>query len=616
MMEGAARIRGWSRHALLVLLWLTLTACARAPVPADVQAVTAFDYVISDSLTPPADGWQPFTLPLATRTPQPEVSNVVYWFRAHLDKPTSDQLQGLYFYRYNKSVDLYFNGDYLGGDSHKPGWNTSAWNHPLLMPVQRANWRDGSNELLIRLQTSRLGGVFAGMLTGDYATLHGLYEERYFRQVELNEWLLSFGVLVTTLSLLLWFLRRQESLYWQFALVSCCWMLITWHLVAYYQPLSDRWWLPVVHMGIDGWIFALSLFMVSWFGLERPRQLRLQLGLCIVACCWHALMLLPYWWLSAYLLHSLGIVFVLLLQYLGIRRSLRQGGQLPVLAIIVALQLVCYFHDLYELVLVQAPDWQGAYHWAPFAFPLMQGIFLVGLIQRFIGALSVAEGVNQLLEARVNAARDQLEAAYAEARQAEILKAADEERSRIYRDLHDDVGSKLLSIAHAGRDTRLGGLASSALESLRDAVARVNNPEIDFAGFLTALREEMTLRLGSLGVALQWTQPEQLPPWVLDSAQHHHLSRIFRELVSNIIRHSGATEVTLQVQPLGADWEFLLADNGRGMSSEAGGNGLHNLRTRADALGARIRWISRPEGGLQVVLVLPEVPFHSVAAAT
>jgi hypothetical protein len=83
-------------------------------------------------------------------------------------------------------------------------------------------WQVDDNELLIRLQTSRLGGVFAGMLTGYYTTLRALYEQRYFRPVELNEWLLSFGVLVTSLSLLLWFLRRQEKLYWQFALVPNC----------------------------------------------------------------------------------------------------------------------------------------------------------------------------------------------------------------------------------------------------------------------------------------------------------------------------------------------------------------------------------------------------------
>ncbi|MES2606502.1 MAG: ATP-binding protein [Pseudomonadota bacterium] len=574
--------------------------------------------MINDSQTPPSASadWQPFTLPLATRLPEPASSNLVYWFRTSLERPAGSALQGVYLYRYNKSVDLYFNGDYVGGDTHKPGWNTAAWNHPTLLAIQSANWRSGSNELHIRLQTSRMGGVFAGMLAGDYAALQPLYEQRYFRQVTLNEWLLSFGVLVTLLSLLLWALRRQESLYWQFALVSTCWMLITWHMVAYYQPLSDRWWLPVVHMGIDGWIFSLSLFMASWFGLQRLRQLRLQAALFVIGCAWHALMWLPYWWLSAYLLHSIGIVFVLLLQYAGIRRSLQERGQLSVLALIVFIQVLCYFHDLYELVLVQAPDWLGSYHWTPLAFPLMQGIFLVGLIRRFIGALNVAEGANQMLEVRVTEARQQLETAYAQAREAEMLKAADQERSRIYRDLHDDVGSKLLSIAHAGRDTRLGGLASAALESLREAVARVNNPETSFGDFLQALQEEMTLRLGSLGVTLQWSQPEQGLEWMLDSGQHHHLSRIFRELVSNVIRHSGATEVAFAVRQVGDSWQFTLADNGGGMApGQPAGNGLQNLRTRTAELGAHIQWNNRPQGGVLVSLALAEAPSTTGIAA-
>jgi signal transduction histidine kinase len=197
-----------------------------------------------------------------------------------------------------------------------------------------------------------------------------------------------------------------------------------------------------------------------------------------------------------------------------------------------------------------------------------------------------------------------------------LLKAAEAERSRIYRDLHDDVGSKLLSIAHAGRNTRLGGLASSALESLRDAVARVNNPDIGFDSFLVALREEMTLRLSSLGVELQWHQPSELPDWVLGSGEHHHLSRIFRELVSNIIRHSAATLVVFEVVPQGAGWMFALRDNGKGlMPGQTDGNGLQNLRARAEELGADIHWHNRVEGGVEVSLVLGQAPLSPIAAA-
>ena len=209
----------------------------------------------------------------------------------------------------------------------------------------------------------------------------------------------------------------------------------------------------------------------------------------------------------------------------------------------------------------------------------------------------------------MTAARQELEAAYARAHAAEMQKAADEERSRIYRDLHDDVGSKLLSIAHAGRDTRLGTLASSALESLREAVGRVNKPEMAFGDFLAGLREEMTLRLANLGIALSWSQPQQGLDWRLASSQNYHLTQVFRELVSNIIRHAGATEVGFGVVMAGNGWLFTLTDNGRGFDpDQQGGNALRNLRSRADELGAGLRWASSAEGGVVVTLWLPLAP--------
>lgn len=609
---AAGAQRRWQVLWLLVLL----SGCSREVDTTSLLALNDFEYVISDSRTPPAPdaGWQPFRLPLGTRYADPANSNLVYWLRTQIRRPADAALQGLYFYRYNKSIDLWFNGDYIGGDNHVAGRDTVAWNHPQLVTIQPANWQGGDNELLIRLQTSRLGGVFAGALLGNHDQLEVLYQQRYFRQITVNEWLLSFGFLVTLLATLLWQLRRRDSLYWQFALVSACWMLITYHMVAYQTPLPDRWWLPLVHIGIDGWLFALGLFMMNWFGLQRPRQLRWHGGLLLIATIWHALALLPYWWMTAYLLHAAGFGFIVVLLYHGIRRRLAIGGRMSILAAVLLVQLACMVHDLYALVLRPVPDWESGFHWSQFAFPLVQGIFLVMLIQRFVSALTLAEGLNLQLEARVAAARQELEAVYARAREAEVQKAADEERSRIYRDLHDDVGSKLLSIAHAGRETRLGALASAALESLREAVGRANNPETAFGDFLQGLQEEMSLRLSNLGIALSWTQPQQGLDWRLASSQNYHLTRLFRELVSNIIRHAGATEVSFGVLMAGDGWLFTLTDNGRGFDTgQSGGNGMRNLRSRADELGAGLRWASGAEGGVVVTLWLP-VPSMSPPA--
>lgn len=86
-------------------------------------------------------------------------------------------------------------------------------------------------------------------------------------------------------------------------------------------------------------------------------------------------------------------------------------------------------------------------------------------------------------------------------------------------------------------------------------------------------------------------------------------SRLFRELVSNIIRHAGANEVEFSVQRAGNRWLFVLADNGCGFDPlQASGTGMGNLRVRAAELGAELAWSSRASGGVQVTLSLPASP--------
>jgi signal transduction histidine kinase len=78
-----------------------------------------------------------------------------------------------------------------------------------------------------------------------------------------------------------------------------------------------------------------------------------------------------------------------------------------------------------------------------------------------------------------------------------MKQAAEQERVKIYRDLHDDVGSRLLSIIHADTDNKLGSMARTALESLRRAVSKANTRDQALSELLAGIREETELRLTS-----------------------------------------------------------------------------------------------------------------------
>jgi len=142
------------------------------------------------------------------------------------------------------------------------------------------------------------------------------------------------------------------------------------------------------------------------------------------------------------------------------------------LLILVGIQILLFVIDALRVFSGSVDDYKDAFHITQLAFPLMQVVLMGALIIRFINTLAEAEALNRDLASKVEATRLDIEMNFNRKREIELQQAAEMERSRIYRELHDDLGSKLLSIAHGGRDSRLGDLAAATLQSLRESVSR------------------------------------------------------------------------------------------------------------------------------------------------
>ncbi len=250
--------------------------------------------------------------------------------------------------------------------------------------------------------------------------------------------------------------------------------------------------------------------------------------------------------------------------------------------------------------------WETGIHYSQFAFPLLLLVFAVILLNRFLSALSLAENLNKILEAKVEESRKIIEQSYAERRQLELQQVAEQERISIYRDLHDDVGSKLLSIVHAGRDNKLGELARNALESLRSAVSRANSEAQPLNCFLQDMQEESKLRLEGSGHQFIWSQPEHLPDSIVSAERVFNLNQIFRELVSNIIRHANASVIKFNIDLSEQSWSFEIIDNGVGLSkSSAPGNGLGNVSQRVNEINGHLSWHQLDPSGTRVIVEVP-----------
>jgi signal transduction histidine kinase len=218
--------------------------------------------------------------------------------------------------------------------------------------------------------------------------------------------------------------------------------------------------------------------------------------------------------------------------------------------------------------------------------------------------------------------------------EVERAHALERERTRIARDLHDEIGAGLTEIAMqnfwvhremqgaapSATLDRVEKARQSAVDLVRsvDAIVWAVNPANDtldrFVPYLTHSIEQF---LDAAGVRLRIDVPDDVPPVPLAGAVRHSLFLVAREAVNNAVKHAGPAAVSLTVAIAGGRLSLTIEDDGRGFEADrlmAGANpaqrsGLHNMRRRVEELGGCFAIRSRPGGGTAVVVdvLLPDM---------
>jgi len=180
-------------------------------------------------------------------------------------------------------------------------------------------------------------------------------------------------------------------------------------------------------------------------------------------------------------------------------------------------------------------------------------------------------------------------------------QALGEERERIYADLHDDLGAKLLQLVHTAEHPRQADLARAVLQDLRDVVTRSRGEPGTLNDVLADIRSEATQRLNAVNITLDWQQDDNDVTPQLDQHQALHLFRIVREAISNVIRHAGATRLRVRVDATPKRLTLELSDDGVGRGAGKG-RGTENMRERARELDGAVTWREATGHGTKVIL--------------
>ena len=198
-------------------------------------------------------------------------------------------------------------------------------------------------------------------------------------------------------------------------------------------------------------------------------------------------------------------------------------------------------------------------------------------------------------------------------------------RSRVARDLHDDVGAGLSEIAilsevaaqNDGRPphadaalTEIGDAARRLVDSMSDIVWSTDPRKDDAASLVARIRHFAANTLESRRIGWSLDVAPQFESRPLDAETRRQMLLIVKEALTNVARHSGCTRASVRIEAAGPDASIEIADDGRGLAGadgngSGGGHGLGNMRARAESLGGSLRVESGPEAGTRIRVLVP-----------
>jgi two-component system, NarL family, sensor histidine kinase UhpB len=198
-----------------------------------------------------------------------------------------------------------------------------------------------------------------------------------------------------------------------------------------------------------------------------------------------------------------------------------------------------------------------------------------------------------------------------------VLRAQEEERRRLARDLHDEVNQALTAIllrleaaSHGAPDElaeelgELKVLVNQAMEELLQLARQLRPTALDDHGLLPALATHVRRFASQTGIQadLQTHGEPDLTP-----DQEIAVYRVAQEALANIARHSDAGRVQVNLGTSGSALELRVRDDGRGFDQQVRrkGLGLDGMAERARLVGGELEIESRPGAGTELVLRVP-----------
>ena len=648
---AAGRSGGVSRRVFWIALFMGLVLAAavflimlllnreavRLSQPSAAQAVNASVQVLRDAWVVPSD---------ADRFPEGAVGRTLelpddwsinhpgrqggVWYRFQLDasaaRLANEDLRALYIERACSNVEVHLNGQviYRGGSMKEPYARHCYGSHIVSLPA--ALLRPQGNVLDLKVvgypleqvaARQRAGGL-ASVRMGSFADIRQLHDAQEFWTSVVSRVLGGILAFLGLFALGLAWIRRLDYLMY-FGLLTTGWALATTRFWLTELPVPNATVEILIAMMFAPLVGCAVQFVLCYAGARLKPMISEVWMARVRIWLWAQCVLLPLslLWLGPDRLFmgvSLWYPFFALEICAGIGYFLWAAGKRrrP------EFWMMCAVMGVVVAVLGIELSYQAGWiklwgiHVTHLVMPLLYAAVAVRLMQVYAKALQAAQGAKAKLEQRVKEVTTDLERNFNQIAELRAEQVAEKERKRIASDLHDDLGAKLLTIVHTSNNDRISTLAREALEEMRLSVRGLTGRPMVLSDALADWRSEVVSRLRQAGIECEWRNPNDIIEEPLSSRTYVQTTRILREAVSNVIKHSGASHVVVsaEVHLDLHDFVLVIQDNGKGIELELDGrtdrgHGMTSMKHRAKQLSGQCLVESGPGFGTLIRLTLP-----------
>jgi signal transduction histidine kinase len=597
-------------RALLVTLGVATAATA-----AEQTLHRDADFAVSrEAASPPQEApWRHVILPNQWKADRPGESDPG-WYRVtfHVTQPRREPWM-VYLPRLREGGVLFVNGHLLARVPEPDAKTWVRWMRPHAFPIPPDELRPGENTLHVRINPANRDRIISSIHIGPDETVRPLYESRFFLTYTLAQIISAVTLSVALFVIALWLRRRMELDYGLFGLACLFWGVHTLNYVI--ESVPDPWWIywrVLRYAATGGFAVAITLFYLRFAGI-RPRGMTRAfaaywlsgpLALAIGGAAWHPTV--DRYYQGGLLL--MGFVMIGAAVY----AVWRQRSLISIAFLACALfGLAGSVHDyLLSQGLVVNPEGPYVLY---FAAAALLGVAGVQLVDRFARSLGAVEQMNVTLAQQVAEKERELAANYEQLRGHERERAVAAERQRMMQDMHDGLGSQLLTSLAAVERGALDpkGMAQVLRDAMDDMRLAIDTLSPGREGLLEALgnlRYRLEPRFRAAGIELRFAyrdMPEHVDIPAEDALQ---ILRVLQESLTNVLKHARARQVSVEIALARDPARFVLAvaDDGGGFdaASPAAGRGLSGMRRRAERIGAALD-IASDARGTRISLAYP-----------